>query len=237
MWPTDLDGDVCGIGAEAVAVNLHRVAARIRAGVWEELQNLRTVAEGVRSDGEPAVLEIGGQVDGAVRDAWRRARLDLSRCGNGDAQRGLRAEFQLSRGSEVLTGKDDRSSASEGALRRLKTRSNSDSRSRRRQICWRCCIDKGDATIGKAEEELRFVRVLDFRGDALNRRIRNAADELRSMTVENGNERRSGRRLAEIQIFSIPRNTNTVHHCGNIGANLLEGSIQQHKLRARACCK
>src|SRR5260370_14693706 len=225
------------VGGEGVGVDLEQGGGGIRAGVWEELENLRTVAESVRGDGKPAVLEIGGQVDGAARDAWRRARLDLSRCGNCDAQRRLRAEFQLSRRSEVLAGKDDRSSASEGALGRLKTRSGSDSRSRGRQICWRCSIDETDSTLRKAEEELRFVRVLDFRGDALNRRIRSPADELRSMTVENGNERRSGRRLAEIQIFCIARERDAVHDCGNIGANLLEGSIQQQKLRARACCK
>src|SRR5260370_36594830 len=96
-----LYGDLCGNGGEAVAVDLHRVAARIRAGVWEELENLRTVAESVRGDGKPAVLEIGGQVDGAARDAWRTARLALSRRGNCDAQRRLRAEFQLSRRRSV----------------------------------------------------------------------------------------------------------------------------------------
>ncbi len=74
----DFHGDFCCIVAKAVAVDLHGVAAGVHAGVGEELQDLRTVAEGVRGDGEPAVLEIGGQVEGAVGNAWGRARLDLS---------------------------------------------------------------------------------------------------------------------------------------------------------------
>src|SRR5437016_4653076 len=82
---TDLDGDLGWITAKTVAVNLHQVAARVRTSVRENSQNLRTVAKGVGGDGEPAVLEIGSEVDGTVRDAWRRARLDLSGTGNGDA--------------------------------------------------------------------------------------------------------------------------------------------------------
>ena len=65
----DLYSDFCWIAAKAVAIDLHGVAARIRAGVGEKLQNLRTVAEGIRDDGEPAVLEVRGQIDGAVRNA------------------------------------------------------------------------------------------------------------------------------------------------------------------------
>ena len=87
IFAADFYGDLCWIAAEAVPVDLHQVAARIRAGVWEELQNLRTVAEGVRGDGKPAVLEIRAQIDGAVRDAWRRVRLDLGESRNGDVLR------------------------------------------------------------------------------------------------------------------------------------------------------
>src|SRR5205807_1246001 len=82
----DLHGDLCWIAAKTVAVDLYRVAAGIRTGVWENSQDLRTVAEGVRGDGEPAVLKIGSEVDGAVREAWRRSRLDLSGTGNRDAR-------------------------------------------------------------------------------------------------------------------------------------------------------
>src|SRR5260370_3704592 len=159
---------------------------------------MRTVAEGVRSDGKPAILEIGRQVDCAAGDGGRRVRLDLSRSRTSEVDVCLGPKVQLSGSSEVLAGKYDGSSAGEGALRRLHAGGSGDGRGRRRQIRWRRRIDKTNATIGKAEEELRFVRVLDLRGDALNRRIRDAADELRSMAVENGDESGCGRRLAEI---------------------------------------
>ncbi len=71
----------------------------------------------------------------------------------------------------------------------------------------------------------------------MNRRIRNPADELPATAVENGDERRSGSRLAEIQILSIARERDAVRDCQRIGANLFEGSIQQQKLRAPACRK
>src|SRR5258707_8517768 len=73
----DFYGDFCWVAPEAVAVDLYGVAAGIYAGVGEDLQNLGTVAESVRGDGEPAVLEIRGQIDGAVRNTGRRACLDL----------------------------------------------------------------------------------------------------------------------------------------------------------------
>jgi len=56
----------------------------------------------------------------------------------------------------------------------------------------------------------------------LNRRIRNPADELPATAVENGNEGRSGSRLAEIQILSIARERDAVRDCQRIGANLFE---------------
>jgi len=37
--------DLCWIAAEAVAIDLHGVAAGIHTGRWEELQNLRTVVK------------------------------------------------------------------------------------------------------------------------------------------------------------------------------------------------
>src|SRR5258708_14659498 len=104
------------MSGEAVAIDLHGIAAGMRAGVGEKLQNLRTVTESVRSDGEPAVLEIRGQVDGAVRNAGGRARLDLSWAGNAGVHGRLRAEVQLSEWSEVLPGKSYRSSARQGTF-------------------------------------------------------------------------------------------------------------------------
>src|SRR5713226_4034206 len=121
------------IVAEAVAIDLHRVATGIHACVGEKLQNLRTVAEGVRGDSEPAVLKIRGQIDSAVRNAWRRVRLDLRGSGNTDVHGGLSPEVQLRGRSEVLASKDDGSSASEGALRWLKTWCGGDGGSSRRQ--------------------------------------------------------------------------------------------------------
>jgi len=43
---------------------------------------------------------------------------------------------------------------------------------------------KADAAIREGEEELCFIDVFNFRGDALDPRIRHAADELPTVAIE-----------------------------------------------------
>src|SRR5260370_38276575 len=109
---------------------------------------MRTVAEGVRSDGKPAILEIGRQVDCAAGDAWRRARLDLSRSRKSEVDGCLGPKVQLSGSSEVLAGKYDGSSAGECPLPRLHPAGTGHGRARRTQIRWRPRTDKTNATTG-----------------------------------------------------------------------------------------
>src|ERR1700676_2012804 len=98
----DFYGEFGGVGAEPVAVDLHGVAAGGKAGVGEDLQDLRAVAEGVGSESEPTIGKIGGEIYGAGRGVRRRAGLDLRRAGGGGICGELRAEFELGSGAEIL---------------------------------------------------------------------------------------------------------------------------------------
>ena len=199
----DLYGKLCWIAAETVAEDLHLSAARNRGGVWENLQNLRAVAKGISSDCNPAVLEKRRDVNRAVHGAGRRVPLDLSGARKTEVRSGLSAEVQLHGRREVLAGKDDGSSANDRALRWLQAWRCGHDRNRQGERSRCGSVDKADAAIGKAEEKLSFVTFLDFRGDPLDCGVGDTADELGALAVENGNERGSERRLAEIQTLSI----------------------------------
>src|SRR5712664_1179190 len=75
----NLHSDFCGIAAESVAIDLHRITTTGRACVREDLQDLRAIAEGVGREHQPAVVEKGSYIDGSFGNAGRRVRLDLCR--------------------------------------------------------------------------------------------------------------------------------------------------------------
>ncbi len=68
----------------------------------------------------------------------------------------------------------------------------------------------------------------------MNRDVWDATDELRILSVKNGDERRRGVRLAKVQIFSIAREGYAMDACWNVGTDLFEGAVEQEKLRPSA---
>jgi hypothetical protein len=53
----NLYADLCRVSAKAVTVDLRHVAARSPPRIGKNLQNLRAVAESIRRNGDPAILE------------------------------------------------------------------------------------------------------------------------------------------------------------------------------------
>ena len=99
---TNLDRQFARIVAKSVAVNLQGVAARLQAGIGQNLENLRAETEGIRREREPSAGKVGGNIAGSVRDAGRRRGVDLGAARYANVGSCLRAEKHLRSRFEIL---------------------------------------------------------------------------------------------------------------------------------------
>jgi hypothetical protein len=99
----------------------------------------------------------------------------------------LRAEFDLRRGFKILAGESGWSATDDGALRGLRDRCRGEGRSRGGKRQGMRGVHETDAAIGDGEEEMRFVGVFDFGRDALDGSVRDLAEGLQRVAVEDGN--------------------------------------------------
>ena len=150
------------ITSEPVAVDSDDVAPGRRSCVGQNLEDLRAIAEGVGSEGEPAVGKIGRDIYCAGGSVWGRGCIDLCSACNGGVCDGLGAEEHLCVRYEVLSCENRRRPTCVRTFGRLRGRHSSENRGDRGKRDWTRGVDKAQAAIGDAETKVLLRPRLQF---------------------------------------------------------------------------
>src|SRR4029077_2689369 len=98
-------------------IDLDCLTSRFRPSVGEDFEDLRTVAEGVGRNGQPATGEIRGDIDRPAYKSWRSGALNL-RGTDGRGSGALLAKFDLVALFEIWADKKCCRGTREWSLRR-----------------------------------------------------------------------------------------------------------------------